>query len=74
MTSETTTTTSDQPVETRPTLTLQDLAAMIQVLETASERGTWKVGELSTVGGLYDRIAAFLDAANAAQGKAEETE
>jgi hypothetical protein len=75
MISETTTTSSvDQPTEARPTLTLQDLSAMLQALGTASTRGVWKANELSTVGGLYDRIAAFLAAAHEAQGKSEETE
>ena len=76
MTSDTTSSV-EQPVEERPSLTLQDLSAMIQALATASERGAWKANELSAVGGLYDRIAAFLNAARdaqASQTKSEETE
>jgi hypothetical protein len=75
MISDTTTTSSvEQPAEDRPTLTLQDLTAILQALETASTRGAWKANELSAVGGLYDRIAAFLNAAREAQAKSEETE
>lgn len=51
----------------RPTLTLNDLRLMIQVIESGLERKAWKVDELSTVGGLYDRISQFLEAATAAQ-------
>lgn len=47
----------------RPTLTLQDLSLMVQVLESGSARGAWKASELSSVGYLYDRITTFLEAA-----------
>lgn len=74
--SEVNSTTSEQPaVESaateRPTLTLQDLTQMIQILEVGSTRGAWKAGELSSVGQLYDRLAAFLDAAGVPRPKAD---
>lgn len=62
-----TTTTTEQTKEERPTLTLNDLRLMVQVIESGLERKAWKVDELSTVGGLYDRISQFLEAATAAQ-------
>lgn len=52
----------ETPAE-KPSLTLQDLTLMIQILEVGTNRGAWKADELSSVGGLYDRIAAFLTAA-----------
>jgi hypothetical protein len=58
--------TTDQPQTPRPNLTLQDLTLVIQVLESGSQRGAWKVDELSTIGGLYDRISAFIKAASEA--------
>lgn len=56
-----------QIADNKPSLTLQDLNMVIQILETGSQRGAWKADELSTVGGVYDRISAFLNVANAAQ-------
>lgn len=47
----------------KPNLTLQDLTLMMQVLQVGTTRGAWKADELSSVGGLYDRITAFLGAA-----------
>ena len=52
--------------EKRTTLTLQDLGLMVQIIETGTQRGAWKPDELSSVGGLYDRITKFLEAANQA--------
>jgi hypothetical protein len=74
--SEVNSTTSEQPaVESaapeRPTLTLQDLSLMVQVLETGSARGAWKAGELSSVGHLYDRVTSFLEAAGVPKNKSD---
>jgi len=53
----------EQLQDTKTNLTLQDIAAMVQVIQVATERGAWKPDELSTVGVLYDRMMAFLGAA-----------
>lgn len=42
------------------TITLQDLALALQVIKVTAERGGFKAEELATVGGLHDRIQAFL--------------
>lgn len=68
------TTTTEQTQEERPTLTLNDLRLMTQVIESGLERKAWKVDELSTVGGLYDRISQFLEAATAAQAAQNKSE
>lgn len=73
------TTTNEQPAvqeesapqESRPTLNLQDLQLVMQVIETSTERGTWKANELSSVGSLYDRIVSFLVSAGALKPKEE---
>lgn len=56
----------------KPSLTLQDLTLMMQILQVATSRGTWKADELSSVGGLYDRVTAFLTAAGVTIQKASE--
>lgn len=67
---------STESAEKRTTLTLQDLALMVQIIETGTQRGTWKPDELSSVGTLYDRITKFLEMANqqAQQQKSRPTE
>lgn len=49
--------------EQKTTLTLQDIAAMVQVIQLATDRIAWKADELSSVGILYDRMVTFLKAA-----------
>lgn len=46
----------------QPGLTVNDLAMMVQVIQLATQRGTFKADELSAVGGLYDRVSKFLAA------------
>lgn len=53
---------NDQQIpENRPTITLSDISAVIEVMRVVTERGVWKASELSTVGGLYDRLSKFLE-------------
>ncbi len=51
--------------EQRPTLGLNDLVTMAQIIQLATSRGAWKTEELSTVGNAYDKLIAFLEAAGA---------
>ena len=59
---------TEAPAE-KPSLTLQDLTLMVQVLQVGTSRGAWKADELSSVGGLYDRVTAFLTAAGVTLNK-----
>ncbi len=74
--SEVSTDQQEESADKRTTLTLQDLALMVQIIETGTQRGTWKPDELSSVGTLYDRITKFLEMANqqAQQQKSRPTE
>ena len=49
----------------KPSLNLADLVNVIQVISTCSQRGAFKAEELSSIGGLYDRLYAFLDSTGA---------
>jgi hypothetical protein len=51
--------------EQRPSLGLSDLVTMAQIIQLATSRGAWKTEELSTVGGAYDKLIGFLEAAGA---------
>ena len=43
-----------------PQLTLADLQGMMVVINTASKRGAFQAAEMSQVGGLYERIEAYV--------------
>ena len=51
--------------ETPINLSVQDLMTAAQLIQLGTQRGAWRVEELSTVGGLYDRLLAFLEASGA---------
>ena len=57
----------NQPVSTEqatekpaPQLNLTDLVNVLQVIKTCAARGSFKADEMSQIGGLYDRLTAFL--------------
>ena len=45
-----------------PSLSLQDLVLAMQTIQACAQRGAVCAEEMSTVGGLYDRMFAFLEA------------
>lgn len=47
-------------------LTLNDIAAAVQIIDIVSARGAFRGEELSQVGALRDKYAAFLKAAQEA--------
>lgn len=50
---------------TAPQLLIQDIIGAAQCIQLASQRGAFQAGELSQVGGIYDRLVAFLQASGA---------
>lgn len=53
-------------------LTIQDLAMARAVIEIATERGVFKANELAGVGGLYNKLDAFLKQVEAQSKAAQE--
>ena len=43
-----------------PNLNIADLVNVLQVFRTCSQRGAFRADEMSSVGGLYDRLQDFL--------------
>jgi len=43
-------------------LALADLAAAVSIIDTSSKRGTFEGSELESVGGVRNRLVAFLEA------------
>lgn len=46
-------------------LNLNDLAALRGIIDVASQRGAFKAAELETVGKVFNKLNAFLEAATA---------
>tara|TARA_B000000609_G_scaffold157318_1_gene151592 strand:- start:3350 stop:3649 length:300 start_codon:yes stop_codon:yes gene_type:complete len=57
---------AEQPQEVQ-TLSLQELDQIAQVIDLASQRGAFRGGELSAVGGLYNKLIEFLSSVKAQQ-------
>jgi len=47
-------------------LSLADLAAVVQIIDVASKRGAFEGPELESVGGVRNRLGAFVDASQPA--------
>jgi len=58
----------------RPNITLNDLASVAEILRVVTDRGVWRVTELSSVGQLYDRIVKFLESAGVQVNQPSATE
>lgn len=50
-----------------PELTVNDLSAIKQIFDVASQRGAFKPNEMITVGTIYNKLDAFLNAVTAQQ-------
>ena len=58
-------------------VTLQDMVTMVNIIDVCSERGAFKGNELSVVGQLREKLAAFVkenQPAAEGEGTIEETE
>jgi len=54
--------TTEPPTQSpAPSLTLGDLEAMLNVISVVTKRGAFEPQELSQVGGLHDRIRAYVE-------------
>ena len=53
-----------------PNLSLQDIAMMVQIIDICSKRGGFEGPEMEQVGGVRNRVAAFLEAAAPKEGEA----
>jgi hypothetical protein len=53
-----------------PDLTVQDLQAIKNIIDVASQRGAFKPNEMMTVGQTYNKLEQFLAAVAAQQAQA----
>ena len=59
--------------QTQPELSIADLQNLRVLIDMASRRGAYSANEMSSVGAVFDRLNAFLNAVSESQVK-EETE
>ena len=55
-------------------LTIANLASIHSIIEAASQRGAFRANELTQVGAVYDKLSAFLQAAQAQAEAAEQAQ
>ena len=53
------------PQQEQPSLNLQDLILVAQIIQVSSTRGAFKADELANVGSLYNKLIAFLQSTGA---------
>jgi hypothetical protein len=58
-----------QPQTQGPDLTIQDLNALKNIIDVASQRGAFKPSEMMTVGQTYTKLEQFLAAVAAQQAQ-----
>ena len=54
-----------QQPSTDVSITVNDLALVVRIIDLASERGAFRGAELSTVGAARDNVAKFVEVATA---------
>lgn len=52
---------SEETQTQEPGINIGDVSAALRIIDVAAERGTFKGTELSSVGTIRDRFAAFVD-------------
>jgi hypothetical protein len=58
----------------QPSLNLQDLILVAQIIQICSSRGAFKADELANVGTLYTKLVAFLQSTGALTPAPEATQ
>ena len=65
--------TNDVPAPA-PSVTINDIAFLVQIVEIVAQRGAFKAEELSTVGAVYDKVKAFISNATQSAQPTEGTD
>jgi hypothetical protein len=65
-----------QPASDQVTLTLDDLSAVLSIVDVATQRGAFRPKEFTAIGKVYEKISNFLEqvkGVNTADADADET-
>ena len=60
---------TEVPQAGAPDLTVQDLSNLKSIIDVASQRGAFRPNEMMTVGQVYNKLEAFLNAVAQQQGE-----
>ena len=63
-----------EEVQAPVSLSLNDLKVCLQIIDICSQRGAFKPEEFQAVGGLHQKLSAFLSQAQPPQSAEEETQ
>jgi hypothetical protein len=63
---------TQSPTPETPSLSLQDLVVLLNIVRATAERGAIRADEMSTAGAVYDKLVKFLQASGAIATKAPE--
>lgn len=66
--------TTAAPEATSPSVTVNDLVNIYNIIDLASKRGAFQANELSSVGAVANKVKEFVDHVQAAQQAAAEAE
>ena len=55
-----TTTTEVSAEQTPPSIAINDIAFLVQIVEIVAQRGAFRAEELTSVGAVYDKVKAFI--------------
>jgi hypothetical protein len=69
---ETTAATVSNVSDTQPNLQIQDIVALLNLVDVASRRGAYPASEMTAVGATFDRVLAFLKSTGVIGEKTEE--
>lgn len=50
----------DLSAPAHPSLNVQDIASLLNIVDVASRRGAFRADELTSVGSIYDRVMNFM--------------
>ena len=64
--------TTAAPEQTAPSVTVNDLVNIYNIIDLASKRGAFQANELSSVGAVANKVKEFVDHVQAAQKAAAE--
>jgi len=71
---EETETTTEEVVGTPPSLTVQDLANLRNMIDIASQRGAFKPNEFAVIGATYSKLSNFINAITPTKTEGETAE
>ena len=67
-------TTENQTPENKTNLTIADMVAIRQVIDTACTRGAFRANEMAEVGALFNKLEAFLNSVTQPVKTADQTQ